>query len=46
LASINLLGLASAEALSSSTSGSGTSSQSQSAVTDVSLLGGLVRQTS
>jgi hypothetical protein len=42
LASVNLLGLASADALSSSTSGSGTSSQSQSAVTDLSLLGGLV----
>src|SRR5258706_2930180 len=41
LARVNLLGLASADALSSSTSGSGTSSQSQSAVTDLSLLGGL-----
>jgi hypothetical protein len=42
LASVNLLGLASAEALSSTTSGSGTSSQSQSSITDVNLLGGLV----
>src|SRR5258708_29764895 len=42
LARVNLLGLVSAEALSSTTSGSGTSSQSQSSVTDVNLLGGLV----
>ncbi len=42
LASINVLGLVSADALKSTTSGSGTSSQSQSSVTDLSLLGGLV----
>ena len=42
LASVNLLGLASADALKSTTSGSGTSSQSQSEVTNLSLLGGLV----
>jgi hypothetical protein len=42
LASVNLLGLVSADVLSSSTSGSGSSSQSQSSVADVSLLGGLV----
>jgi hypothetical protein len=42
LASVNLLGLASADALSSTTSGSGTSSQSQSSIASVSLLGGLV----
>jgi hypothetical protein len=42
LATVNLLGLASAEALSSATSGSGTSSQSQSSVADLNLLGGLV----
>src|SRR5689334_8086141 len=42
LARVNLLGLASAEALSSATSGSGTSSQSQSSIADLSLLGGLV----
>src|SRR2546429_3390725 len=39
LASLNVLGLASADALKSTTSGSGTSSQSQSAVADPSLLG-------
>jgi hypothetical protein len=42
LASVNLLGLASADVLSSTTSGSGTSSQSQSSVANLSLLGGLV----
>ena len=42
LASLNVLGLASADALKSTTSGSGTSSQSQSSVADLSLLGGLV----
>jgi hypothetical protein len=42
LASLNVLGLASADALKSSTSGSGTSSQSQSSVANLSLLGGLV----
>lgn len=42
LASVNVLGLVSAEALSSATSGSGTSSQSQSSVANLSLLGGLI----
>src|SRR5258708_5613810 len=42
LASLNVLGLASADALKSTTSGSGTSSQSQSSVANLSLLGGLV----
>jgi len=42
LASLNVLGLASADALKSTTSGSGTSSQSQSSVAALSLLGGLV----
>jgi hypothetical protein len=42
LASLNVLGLASADALKSTTSGSGTSGQSQSSVTSVSLLGGLI----
>ncbi len=42
LASVNVLGLVSADVLSSATSGSGTSSQSQSSVQNLSLLGGLV----
>ncbi len=42
VASVNVLGLASADALKSTTSGSGTSSQSQSSVASLSLLGGLV----
>jgi hypothetical protein len=42
LASVNVLGLASADALKSTTSGSGTSSQSQSSVASLNLLGGLV----
>jgi len=42
LASVNVLGLVSADVLSSATSGSGTSSQSQSSVVDLNLLGGLV----
>src|SRR5260221_8289822 len=42
LASVNVLGLASADALKSTTSGGGTSSQSQSSVANLSLLGGLV----
>jgi len=42
LASVSLLGLASADALSSTTSGSGTSSQSQSSIANLNLLGGLV----
>jgi len=42
LASLNVLGLASADALKSTTSGSGTSSHSQSSVASLSLLGGLV----
>src|ERR1700756_1714608 len=42
LASVNVLGLVSADTLSSATSGSGTSSQSQSSVQSLSLLGGLV----
>ena len=42
VASVNVAGLASAEALKSTASGSGTSSQSQSHAANVSLLGGLV----
>jgi len=42
LASLNVLCLASADALKSTTSGSGTSSQSQSSVANVSLMGGLI----
>jgi hypothetical protein len=42
LASVNVLGLVSAEVLSAATSGSGTSGQSQASVANVSLLGGLV----
>jgi hypothetical protein len=42
LANVNILGLVSAEALSSAASGSGTSSQSRSSVANVSLLGGLI----
>src|SRR5437879_4053321 len=42
LASVNVLGLVSADALKSTSSGSGTSSQSQSSVANLSLLGGLV----
>jgi len=42
LASVNVLGLVSAEVLSGATSGSGTSGQSQASVANVSLLGGLV----
>jgi hypothetical protein len=42
LASVNVLGLASADALKSTTSGSGTSSQSQSSVASLNLLSGLV----
>src|SRR5438034_7585506 len=42
LASVNVLGLASADALKSTTSGSGTSSQSQSSVANLNLLRGLV----
>jgi hypothetical protein len=42
LASVNVLGLASSDTLSSSTSGSGTTSQSQSTVESLSLLGGLI----
>ena len=42
LASVNVLGLASADALKSTTSGRGTTSQSQSSVANLSLLGGLV----
>src|SRR5580704_15382165 len=41
LASVNVLGLVSADVLSSATSGSGTSSQAQSSVANLSLLGGL-----
>src|SRR5258707_14090896 len=40
VASVNVLGLASADALKSTASGSGTSSQSQSSVANLSLLGG------
>jgi hypothetical protein len=42
LASVSLLGLVSADTLSSATSGSGSSSQSQSSIESLSLLGGLV----
>jgi hypothetical protein len=42
LASVNVLGLVSAEALSSAASGSGSASQSQSSVANLNLLGGLV----
>jgi len=42
LASINVLGLVSADVLSSATSGSGTSSQSQSSLLNLNLLNGLV----
>jgi hypothetical protein len=42
VASVNVLGLVSADLLSSATSGSGTTSQSQSSAADVNLLGGLV----
>jgi hypothetical protein len=42
LASVNVLGLVSADVLSAATSGSGSSSQSQSALADLNLLGGLV----
>ena len=42
VASVNVAGLASAEALKSTTSGSGASSQSQSRASNVSLLGGLI----
>jgi hypothetical protein len=45
LASVNVAGIASADALSSSTSGSGSSSQSQSTLADVNLLNGLVAAT-
>lgn len=45
LASTNVAGIASADALSSSTSGSGSSSQSQSTLADVNLLNGLVAVT-
>jgi hypothetical protein len=42
LASVNVLGLASADALKSTSSGSGSSSQSQTSVANLSLMGGLV----
>lgn len=42
VASVNVVGLASADVLKSTTSGSGTSSQSQSSVADLNLLGGLI----
>ncbi len=42
MASVNVLGLVSADVLSSAASGSGSSSQSQSAVVDLNLLGGLI----
>ena len=42
LASVNVLGLVSADVLGSGASGSGSSSQSQSSVADLNLLGGLV----
>jgi hypothetical protein len=42
VASLNVLGLASADALKSTTSGSGTSSQSQSSAANLNLLGGLI----
>lgn len=45
LATANVAGIASADALSSSTSGSGSSSQSQTTLADVNLLNGLVAAT-
>ena len=45
VASVNVAGIASADALKSSTSGSGSSSQSQSTLADVNLLNGLVAAT-
>jgi hypothetical protein len=45
LATVNVAGIASAEALKSSTSGGGSSSQSQSTLADVNLLNGLVAAT-
>ena len=42
VASVNVLGLVSADVLTSATSGSGSSGQSHSSVADLSLLGGLV----
>jgi hypothetical protein len=42
LASVNVLGLVSADVLSSATSGGGAASQSQSSVANLNLLGGLV----
>src|SRR6267142_4967814 len=42
VASLNVLGLASADALKSTSSGSGTSGQSQTSVANLSLMGGLV----
>src|SRR5437660_6556162 len=42
LASVNVLGFVSADALKSTSSGSGTTSQSQSSVANLSLMGGLV----
>ncbi|PYY11783.1 MAG: hypothetical protein DMG69_03065 [Acidobacteria bacterium] len=42
VASVNVLGLVSADVLTSATSGSGSSSQSQSSIQSLSLLGGLV----
>ncbi len=42
VASVNLVGLASADVLKSTASGSGTSSQSQSSVANLNLLGGLI----
>ena len=42
LASVNVLGLASADVLKSTSSGSGTSSQSESQLADLNLLGGLI----
>jgi hypothetical protein len=45
LASVNVAGIASADALKSTTSGSGSSSQSQSTLADVNLLNGLVAAT-
>lgn len=45
VASVNVAGIASADALKSTTSGSGTTSQSQSTLLDVNLLNGLVTAT-
>lgn len=45
VASVNVAGIASADALKSTTSGSGSSSQSQSTLADVNLLNGLVAAT-